>query len=249
MNYFATVLKQCLTDERTLYECMSRLSDKMFTDEDDRVLWNAINNLQKKGIRVTPPVLLDYLTKNTEKAAIDQLTRIMKSSIDPEQTAYSIYTIREKYNQKVLRELGEYLKTADTNIDSKELIRYSEKLLYELEEGSVDDISLDEISQKTINTIEQVQRGEQSLIIRTGLRAIDNRAPFLKSQQVLVAADNGTGKTALMIQLAKNFSELNDNIAIYFVSLDVTAEKIFRRMICNEVGITERELTGRAGKL
>lgn len=246
MNYSALIIKECIEDEKVFFDCLSRIHEKMFPLDADKVLWNAMLQLSSKNIKLSVSALKDILKKNTEKDAYNELMYISKLDREEQQLGYCIYRIREDYNCAVLKELGTYITThTDGDIESGQIISYSEKLLYNLEETSIEDITVTHLVDKTVDNIEKVQRGESSIILKTGLLAIDNRSPFVKEQQVLIAADNGTGKTALMIQLIKNFFKYNNDIAIYMVSLDVTAEKIMRRMICNEVGIQESAIIGR----
>lgn len=80
--------------------------------------------------------------------------------------------------------------------------------------------------------IEQYKNQKESVFIKTGLIHFDNyNGGFTPPEFIILAGRPGTGKTALIIQFINIF--LFQNKSILFLSLEMNANQIIRRLISN----------------
>lgn len=98
------------------------------------------------------------------------------------------------------------------------------------------DLTNSEISELVYNELLEIQKGNKTNYIPTGIKSLDNviiGVPI--GQLTIIAARPSMGKSAFALQLALNFEKQNKNVLMF--SLEMDSKMLFNRFISNLSGI------------
>lgn len=96
--------------------------------------------------------------------------------------------------------------------------------------------------QATVESIDAAVQGKGAFLM-TKWEQFNNIASIPRKNNILVAAaDKESGKTNWVIALEKQILDLNENVMLLHVTMEEPKEKVIRRFMSEETGLSERQL-------
>lgn len=88
-----------------------------------------------------------------------------------------------------------------------------------------------------------------SNIYKTGFPIFDKLYALKENTLFMIGGDKGSAKTNYLCAIGKNLVTLNDNVFILWVTMEDPKEKIVRRFISSECGLSDRKLLSIGGRM
>lgn len=108
--------------------------------------------------------------------------------------------------------------------------------------------TLAQVAEEVVADIEKAQQ-EGPQILETGLRVFDQAIGLTLSTYVLICAKSSRGKSILVNQLAMEIVYRNADIALLYISMEVSRKKLVKNFISYLTRISKRRLEGKGVKL
>lgn len=224
-------------------EIPESLSEDCFYDDLNRNIFQCIKEIMSQGGHPELIRIKGELEKKNVKFQLgDLLGRLNGMTLDLEQYANRLFdlSVRRKY-----REIGLYLlkHSATEEEDAEHVQAKAGKDLAGIYRRASDGIST--LHDGLVNVHQIVNRnlaGESSLTgTPTGFSKFDSRAGGLqKSHLLIIAAEQGMGKTALLLCLLRNAALSGAGSIIY--SMEMKKEEISARLASIESGIPTNQI-------
>ncbi len=249
------VLGSVLVNPEAYYDVTQFLKADDFYIHRNRWIWDVFNRLHEQRMPI------DFLTVSDELENIDLLEEIggpayLTSLINNVPTslhaeAYGRIIEETSIRRKMLSAANNIAKLAyqqETSVES--VMDEAEKAVFGVSERRLtrDLQSIQDVLSDYYDRIDQIsRRGEEFFGIPTGFIDLDRLLSGLQgSDLVIVAGRPGMGKTALLLNIAKNAGmALKRHVAVF--SLEMSNEQLVQRLISQETGIDSQRL--RTGKL
>lgn len=241
-----SVLGGLLLDRNAVAEVVDILKPESFYVEGHQYIFEAIQDLFAKAQPIDLLTVTEALRKMSKLEIVGGVHYIAQLAARVGSTAsveYHARIIAEKY---IMRELisssNEVIKHAyEDSTDVLQLLDYAEQRLFSIAEQnlrrSVENIS--SLVAKVIKSQEEGLEHQDGLTgVPTGYLALDRlTSGWQRSDLIIIAARPAMGKTALVLNMARNAAvDFNRPIAIF--SLEMSAEQLATRLIAAETGIT-----------
>lgn len=220
-----------------------------FAIEDNKLIFQAIEEVTKHGRQVSIITILDYLeqyNKQSRENWHDYMTSLIVDKTTVLEIEHLISILREKYQARLLeKELTESIKEVKNHeqpIDS--LIAKIEGNIFNVtrDRELKDFREVEEVTSEYYTKLENIAAGNiDESGIKTGIAALDELIVSLKPGDfVLLAARPSMGKTAVSLEMAKNISK-EKNVA--FFSIEMPSEQIVSRLLASESKINSKHLS------
>ncbi len=249
------VLGAMMLSREAISRAQSLLEPNSFYDPRHKIIYEALINLNEKGLNGDLISLKEHLKSRgvlDEVGGIQYLTEI--SSLTPTAALIDNHTriVQEKYLKRRLIEVaGNILKNAYSEatdaleeIDSAEaqIFSIAEKLLHK------NYSSMKTLAHQAYEMIVRLsQRSKDGLSgLPTGFIELDQMLGGLQnSDLIIIAARPSMGKTAFALSMVRNIV-VGEKLPVAFFSLEMTAIQLVLRLISAEAQINQQKLrTGR----
>lgn len=244
------VLGAMLLEKDSLGKVIDILSSEAFYKEQNSLVFNAIVALFKRS----DPVDILTVTQELKRAGsleivggahyVSTLTNRVGSSANIE---FHARIVAQKYLQRELIRIStDAIKTAyEDSTDVFELLDATTAKIFQVLDGNVrkQHKKINTLLGEAITEVEIAGRHEYGLLgVPSGFRSLDMiTGGWQKSDLLILAARPGMGKTALVMDMAKNACvEFNKPVAIF--SLEMSGVQLTKRLISNECEIIQDKI-------
>ena len=245
-----------LLSREALYAVLEILRAEDFYLDNHRIIFGAIQELEKKSIPVDLTTLKQYLSdKNLlEKIGGDRaLASIYQVASTSANAAFYARRIKELSLRRNLIEVAteSVNKCYDTLRDTGELIDEIERDIFAVTEKRVNSASIPihEILNKTLDDVQLWYETKRVVTgTPTGFRDLDEKLTgFHGSELIILAARPGGGKTALALNMAHNIARQEKDKAVLFFSVEMPVSQLGLRLLCLQAEVESQRV--RSGQI
>ncbi len=251
-----SVIVSMIMDRQAIVAASEMISGDDFYNKQYGVLFETMRELNDGGSPVDLVTLQDRLkTKDVppEVSSLEFIRELLTASLTSANIKYYAGIVGEKSTLRSLIRLNEEI--ANTCYAGKEslesILEDTEKRVFQLvQKGHKADnyVPIRQVVMNAMDKIEMAARNRGSVTgIPTGFLDLDYRTAGLQpSDLVLIAARPSMGKTAFMLNLARNVAFKRD-LPMAIFSLEMSKEQLINRMFSMESNVDSQKL--RTGQL
>ena len=251
-----SVIGSMIMDREAIVAASEMISGDDFYNKQYGVLFETMRELNDGGSPVDLVTLQDRLkTKDVppEVSSLEFIRELLTASLTSANIKYYAGIVGEKSTLRSLIRLNEEI--ANTCYAGKEslesILEDTEKRVFQLvQKGHKADnyVPIRQVVMNAMDKIEMAARNRGSVTgIPTGFLDLDYRTAGLQpSDLVLIAARPSMGKTAFMLNLARNVAFKRD-LPMAIFSLEMSKEQLINRMFSMESNVDSQKL--RTGQL
>lgn len=249
------VLGSMLTDKDAVIAAMESLKSESFYREDDKLIYEAMQNLYNRAEPIDLITLkneLQTMGKLEQVGGIEYLANLPEKTPTTANVQKYINIVEEK---ATLRNL---IKTANELIDLgysedadvEDIMDNAERKIFDIMQNKNQKgySPIKDVLIESFTKLEELYNRKQHVTgVTTGFSDLDYRTAGLHgSELVLIAARPAMGKTAFALNLAAN-AALRGNTPVAIFSLEMSKEQLVNRMLCSEAMVDSNKV--RTGKL
>ncbi len=249
----ASCLSSILLSKDALLKVIEILQPEDFYLDAHRVIFNAINDLEKRNLPIDLITLkqrlidLNQFEKVGEDTALVELYRTVSTSANAE---FYARRIKELSLRRRLIDVSHDVvqKCFDTSRDTYELMDEVERDIFHVTERRItsDFKNISDILHETRDIIGRMYESKKTVTgVATGFTGIDEMLTgFHESELIIVAARPSMGKTALALNMANHIA-IRERKPVVFFSIEMPATQLGMRMLCVDAMIdSQRVRTG-----
>lgn len=249
------VLGSMLTDKDAVIAAMETLKPDSFYREDDKAIYEAMQNLYNRAEPIDLITLkneLETMSKLDQVGGLEYLANLPEKAPTSANVQKYISIVEEK---SMLRNL---IKTANELIDLgysqtedvEDIMDHAEKKIFDIMQNKnqkgyslIKDVLVDSFTK-----LEELYNRKQHITgVPTGFTDLDYRTAGLHgSELILLAARPAMGKTAFVLNIAAN-AALRGKTGVAIFSLEMSKDQLVNRMLCSEAMVDSNKM--RTGKL
>jgi replicative DNA helicase len=236
------VLGALLQRPDSIYEITDVLIPASFYSSRNRLIYEAVVSLHKKGAPIDSVSVLDYLKDQslTERSGgAAYLAELMDFVPNTANIKHYCNTIQKKKIMRDLLEASDHISGLgfDESKDLEEILDSAEKRIFEVTNLSTNTnfTSLKDVVGEAFERLERIHATKDGLRgVPTGFKALDNKlSGFQKSDLIILAARPSVGKTSLVLDMARR-AALNHKIPVQVFSLEMGSDQLVDRMVSAE---------------
>lgn len=237
-----------LLDGNCLEEVIDILeSEKYFYSPLNKTIYKSAISLFNNGEKIDFVKILSNIceeTKMEEQELRSYLLDLVK--IVPSISSAKAYAkiVKNKYNIRMIKELGEYATNETKSHDnSYKIIENLETKIRKLIDASVENNSV-KLKNALILAIEEIDKVNETtdgiIGLKTGFKDLDKSISGLnKGELIIIAGRPGMGKTSLALNIAINISKSHK---VLFLSLEMSKTQLALKAINSELGENAQKL-------
>lgn len=249
------VLGSMLTDKDAVIAAMEVLKPESFYREDDKLVYEAMQNLFSKAEPIDIITLkneLQAMSKLEQVGGIEYLANLPEKSPTSANVQKYINIVEEK---ATLRQL---IKTANELIDLgysedadvEDIMDSAERKIFNImqDKNQKGYSPIKDILVESFTKLEELYNRKQHVTgVPTGFIDLDYKTAGLHgSELILVAARPAMGKTAFALNIAAN-AALRAKTPVVIFSLEMSKDQLVNRILCSEAMVDSNKV--RTGKL
>lgn len=249
------VLGSMLTDKDAVIAAMEVLKPESFYREDDKLVYEAMQNLFSKAEPIDIITLkneLQAMSKLEQVGGIEYLANLPEKSPTSANVQKYINIVEEK---ATLRQL---IKTANELIDLgysedadvEDIMDSAERKIFNImqDKNQKGYSPIKDILVESFTKLEELYNRKQHVTgVPTGFIDLDYKTAGLHgSELILVAARPAMGKTAFALNIAAN-AALRAKTPVAIFSLEMSKDQLVNRVLCSEAMVDSNKV--RTGKL
>ena len=245
------VLGALLIEPNCIDEAMDELSSNCFYSEKHRMIFEAMRSL------VTEHVALDFLSVSQKLKASGNLDAVggtvalVQLSQKIGAAAHIEYYIRILKQKCIQRELitssYKILKTSyDEAVNVDDLIDMAQTELFAAIQNNVkkDVQEIGKVINEALDDIQRLQDSSGLSGVPSGFPSVDKiTLGWQASDLIILAARPSVGKTAFVLNLARN-AAVDHNMPVAFFSLEMPAIQLAKRMMVTETRLSADKIKG-----
>lgn len=236
------VLGAILQRPDSIYEVTDTLVAGSFYSTRNRVIYESIFDLNKKGSPVDSVSVLEHLKNQgsiERSGGAAYLAELMDFVPNTANIKHYCNTIQKKKIMRDLLEAADHIQGLgyDEAKELEEILDTAEKKIFEVTNMSTNTniISLKNVVGEAFERLERIHATKDGIRgVPTGFKALDNKlSGFQKSDLIILAARPAVGKTSLVLDIARR-AALNHKIPVQIFSLEMGADQLVDRMVSAE---------------
>ncbi|MEY4440638.1 MAG: hypothetical protein RLY49_264 [Candidatus Parcubacteria bacterium] len=236
------VLGALLQRPDSIYDITDVLIPESFYSSRNKIVYDAILNLNRKGAPIDSVSVLDYLKdqglleRSGGAAYLAELIDFVPSTAN---IKHYCTTIQKKKIMRDLLNAADHISRLgfDESKDLEEILDSAEKRIFEVTNMTTNTniIALKNVVGEAFERLERIHATKDALRgVPTGFKALDNKlSGFQKSDLIILAARPAVGKTSLVLDMARR-AALNHKIPVQVFSLEMGADQLVDRMVSAE---------------
>jgi len=249
------VLGSMLTDKEAVIAAMETLKPESFYREDDKAIYEAMQNLYSRAEPIDLITLkneLETMSKLDQVGGIEYLANLPEKAPTSANVQKYISIVEEK---SMLRSL---IKTANELVDLgysqtedlEDIMDHAEKKIFDIMQNKNQKgyTPIKDVLVESFTKLEELYNRKQPITgVPTGFTDLDYRTAGLHgSELILLAARPAMGKTAFVLNIAAN-AAIRGNTGVAIFSLEMSKDQLVNRMLCSEAMVDSNKM--RTGKL
>ncbi len=245
------VLGAMLVEPNCVDEAMEELSSLCFYSEVNKMIFEAMTRLVNDHVSIDLITVSQQLRKEGNLEAIGgsaYLARLSQQIGAAAHVEFYIQILKQKCIQReLITACYNILKSAyDDKVNVDELIDNAQSAVYNaINENIHTDVQdVGSVIGSVINDVERLQNKPGLSGVPSGFTSLDRiTLGWQPSDLVIIAARPSVGKTALVLNMARNAAvDFHKPVAIF--SLEMSAKQLARRMMLSETGLPAEKLKG-----
>lgn len=242
IQYEQSVLSACINDDNARATIIDNMQPSLFYKDIHKDLFLAIRALHAKSDDVDEESILAIVDKHGLSLSTPEVKNIIKQPYK-DWLKYMRFII-DTNNVKVLNNLAMAIIKRDNN-DLDVFIQRIGSMVDSMRESLQPQTKVQSSIQKTIKRIQRVNKGVERSYLITGDEILDNVAYISPDNIVVIAGQQGSGKTRWLINLVKQIFVLNKDISVLWFSMEDSDEKIIRCLISSDTNLSDAQLLSR----
>ena len=249
------VLGSMLTDKDAVIAAMESLKPDSFYREDDKAIYEAMQNLYNRAEPIDLITLkneLESMSKLERVGGLEYLANLPEKAPTSANVQKYISIVEEKSMLRVL------IKTANELIDLgysqtedvEDIMDHAEKKIFDImqKKNQKGYTPIKDVLIESFTKLEELYNRKQPITgVPTGFDDLDYKTAGLHgSELILLAARPAMGKTAFVLNIAAN-AALRGNTGVAIFSLEMSKDQLVNRMLCSEAMVDSNKM--RTGKL
>ena len=249
------VLGSMLTDKDAVIAAMETLKPDSFYREDDKAIYEAMQNLYNRAEPIDLITLkneLGTMSKLEQVGGIEYLANLPEKAPTSANVQKYISIVEEKSMLRML------IKTANELVDLgysqtedvEDIMDHAEKKIFDImqKKNQKGYSPIKDVLVESFTKLEELYNRKQHITgVPTGFTDLDYRTAGLHgSELILIAARPAMGKTAFALNLASN-AALRGKTGVAIFSLEMSKDQLVNRMLCSEAMVDSNKM--RTGKL
>ena len=249
------VLGSMLTDKDAVIAAMETLKPESFYREDDKAIYEAMQNLYNR----TEPV--DLITLKNELETMSKLEQVggleyLANLPEKAPTSANVQKYISIVDEKAM--LRSLIKTANELVDLgysqtedvEDIMDHAEKKIFDImqKKNQKGYSPIKDVLVESFTKLEELYNRKQHITgVPTGFTDLDYRTAGLHgSELILLAARPAMGKTAFVLNIAAN-AAIRGKTGVAIFSLEMSKDQLVNRMLCSEAMVDSNKM--RTGKL
>lgn len=246
-----SVIGAILLDNRLLTEISDRLSADDFYQVRHQILYGVMMELYRENRPIDLTTITTRLKDRNQFIEVGGLEYLIEiSEAVPTTANVNAYVeiVREKSIARRLIDTANKISqdTMTSNKPLDELLDDAEKRIMDISRNrTASDFKLiGNVVNQVFDNIKKLQEAGQKLTgLQSGFNDIDKLTLGLQNEDlIIIAARPAMGKTAFVLNLARNVAKLNNNPGIAIFSLEMSAEQLVHRLLTSEAQIDSQNL-------
>lgn len=243
-------------DNRVLLDIIDKIHPEDFYQTRHQILFKSILELNEEGKPIDITTVTTKLKNKNQFIEIGGLEYLIElSEMVPTTANIDTYVeiVREKAIARKLIDTANEIARNATNADLAldDLLDDAEKkiMLVARNRSASDFKNISEVVTQVFEKIKSLsEKGLEITGLQTGFSRFDALTLGLQKEDLFIlAARPGMGKTAFVLNVAKNVAKYNNNPGIAIFSLEMSAEQLVQRLLTSEAQIDAQKL--RKGQL
>lgn len=251
-----SVIGAILIDNRILTDIGDRLSADDFYQVRHQILYGVMLELYRENKPIDLTTITTRLKDRNQFIEVGGLEYLLELSEAVPTTANVdayVQIVREKSIARRLidtaNKISQDAMTSDKPLD--ELLDQAEKRIMDIARNRTasDFKVIGNVVHQVFENIKKLQEAGRKITgLQTGFTDIDRLTLGLQNEDlIIIAARPAMGKTAFVLNLARNVAKYNENPGIAIFSLEMSAEQLVHRLLTAEAQIDSQNL--RRGQL
>lgn len=245
-----SVLGAMLIEREAISKVAELLRPEDFYRESHRLIYTAIAQINERNESVDLITITEQLKKDGKLDAVGGISYVSSLANGVPTAANVMYHAKIIEEKALLRQLINAATNIaglgyDANDDVISILDQSEKLILGVSSRKVtgDFSPVKTIILDAFSKIEQLYANKGGITgISSGFRDLDRLTAGLQpSDLILIAARPSMGKTAFVLNIARNVA-VKEKKAVAFFSLEMSKEQLVQRLLCSEAPIDAQRL-------
>lgn len=244
-----SVLGICFINNSLVSDICETVNTDMFFDEKNKLLFEAISELNKNSIPIDPNTVKDELDKKKKLntvGGLDYISEVIDSVISSANLSYYIDILKEHSTRRNLIDTATQIITEayDEENVTTVLDDAEKNILNVVRVRDVRDfVPIQEILRRAQAKLEELSKSKKIITgLETGFYDFDRISTgFQPGELIILAARPGMGKTALALNMA-TYAATTTEKAVAIFNLEMPAEQLVNRIISAQGGIDAYKL-------
>ena len=244
------ILKAIFKRNNAIIDIMDIVKEEYFTIPDYALIYKAMIELTKTQQQITPETVALWVDDNGYVLSSEVLSRLYNEAYTSQKVGTTAKILKELYlrrhmllNLRTIIDKQEESPTSSDKILSaiNDIAMHSNEIVSTVENDtkccSDPNAFMAEITKKLTNRVKKEG-------IKTGLNVIDNELDgFLGGKLWVIVADSQVGKSAFALQLCSQALMINNNLNVFYYSLEMDKSECEERIIANLADIEPRHIS------
>lgn len=249
------VLGSMLTDKDAVIAAMETLKPESFYREDDKLVYEAMQNLFSKAEPIDIITLkneLQSMNKLEQVGGIEYLANLPEKSPTSANVQKYINIVEEKSSlRRLIKTANELIDLGySEDADVEDIMDSAERKIFDImqDKNQKGYAQIKDVLVESFTKLEELYNRKQHITgVPTGFLDLDYKTAGLHgSELILVAARPAMGKTAFALNLAAN-AALRGKTPVAIFSLEMSKDQLVNRILCSEAMVDSNKV--RTGKL
>lgn len=249
-----SVLGSILIDKDAINIVSEKLLASHFYNDTHALIYDAMLSLHEERKPIDLLTIAAFLKKKGQAPILD--ASYFAELVETVPTAANVETysqiVREAATKRALIHAGTDIAEMgyDEQKEVKEILDKAESSVFAISQGNITRgfVQLKDTLTQSFDRIDELHKGGIGLRgVTTGFTDLDNvLSGFQKSNLIILAARPGTGKTAMVLNMAQHIA-LNQKRAVAIFSLEMSKEELVDRFLVSQADVDAWRL--KTGKL
>lgn len=249
------VLGSMLTDKDAVITAMETLKPESFYREDDKLVYEAMQNLFSKAEPIDIITLkneLQSMNKLEQVGGIEYLANLPEKSPTSANVQKYINIVEEKSSlRRLIKTANELIDLGySEDADVEDIMDSAERKIFDImqDKNQKGYAQIKDVLVESFTKLEELYNRKQHITgVPTGFIDLDYKTAGLHgSELILLAARPAMGKTAFALNIATN-AALRGQTPVAIFSLEMSKDQLVNRILCSEAMVDSNKV--RTGKL